>query len=64
MCFEVGLVVETTIGDQFGALSILTWGYLVRASEGVVVGSETQGIEVRGRVIIGGEVGDVVGKTI
>ena len=28
------------------------------------MGSETQGIEVRGRVIIGGEVGDVVGKTL
>ena len=53
----------TTIGEQGDDLYIWTWGYLVGSSEGVGMGIETRGIEIRGCVIMGGEVGGVDGNT-
>ena len=64
VCFEVGSVVGTTLGERGEALSVWTWGSLVGLAEGVDVESETQGIEVIGHIIMGGEFGGVYGTTL
>ena len=61
---KVGSRVRITIGEQGNALSIWKWGDLVGETEGVGVGSVMRGIEVRGRVIMGGDVGVVDGATL
>ena len=64
VCCEVGAVVGNTIGDRGNTLSVWMCSYLVGAAEVVGVGSETRGIELRGNVAMGGEVGGVFGTTI
>ena len=61
---EVGAGLRTNLGDRGVGLSVWTWGDLVGATEDISVGSETQWIEVRGRVPMGVEVGSVDGSTL
>ena len=56
VCCKVGAKVGTTIGERGEDLSVWTWGSLVGAAEGFGVGSETQGVELRGCIIMGAEV--------
>ena len=64
MCCKVGSILGTTLGERVNSLSIWTWFSLVGSEDGVGVVIETRGTEVRGRVIMGGEVGGVDGTTL
>ena len=54
MCCEVGSGVGTNLGERGDDLSVWTCSSLVGVAEDIGVGSEMQGIEVRGRAIMGG----------
>ena len=64
MCCKVGSILGTTLGERVNSLSIWTWFSLVGSEDGVGVVIETWGTKVRGRVIMGGEVGGVDGTNI
>ena len=61
---KVGAGVRATLGERANTLSVWTRGDLVGAMEGVGTGIETRGIEVIGRVIMGGDVGVVDGANL
>ena len=61
---DTGDRVRTTIGERGVALSVWTWGALVGVMEVVGMGSMMQGIEVRGCVLVGGDVYIVDGYTL
>ena len=64
MCCKFGSGVGTTIGERCNVLFVWTWGDLFGVREGVGVGSETRGIEIRGHVIMAGKVDDVDGTNL
>ena len=64
MCCKVVSGLGATLEEQGNALYIWTWGCLVQAAEGVGVGSDMRGIEVRGCFIVGKEVGNVASTTL
>ena len=64
VCCEVGYGVGKKIGERGNTLYVWTWGSLVEATEGVGVGSDMQGIGVRGHISMGGGVGGFVGTTL